>query len=337
MDRFLPTASLSNIIYRSELLRAVRVFFDGFGFIEVQTPVLSADTVIDNYVEPLCVCDASLPINFHGSRNYYLQTSPEFAMKRLLAAGMDSIYQICPAFRCGDRGKLHNIEFTMLEWYRTGDNYETGMRLLAELVQAIFDNKVFQKIKKNFPPISFMRFDEIFCKYVGQSFRNLSIKEFSDIAKLRGVCYPDSYLVEGSELLWIDLFFSEFAQPELNGVIVYDYPEGQSQLACCGTDINGNKISERFELFLGGIEIANGYHELSDAEELRERLQNVAAKRENEGKIKFPVESRLLQAMESESGLPPSSGTALGIDRLLLYLLDANSIDDVITFPIEYS
>ncbi|MDR1485462.1 MAG: EF-P lysine aminoacylase GenX [Planctomycetaceae bacterium] len=332
---FLSTSSIANIVYRSELLRVLREFFSCRNFIEVQTPVLSADVLVDRYVEPICVRDNSLPLNYHGNRNYYLQTSPEFAMKRLLVSGLQSIYQICPAFRRNDRGKMHNIEFTMLEWYRAGDDYETGMNFLAELIVSVFDNPVLKRAGKNLPTISFVRFEEIFVEYVGQSFRNLSAVDFRKIADLRGVKYPESYTNNCTdESVWLDLFFSEFVQPELECAIVYDYPVTQSQLARCGVDGDGNKISERFELFLGGVEVANGYHELTDAAELRIRLGQVAAERGADNGLQLPVESRLLRAMEY--GLPESSGTALGIERLLMYLLNAESIDDVITFPIEY-
>ncbi|MDR1053124.1 MAG: EF-P lysine aminoacylase GenX [Planctomycetaceae bacterium] len=333
MTGFLPTASIENIFYRSELLKSVRDFFDWYRFIEVQTPVLSADTVIDRYVEPIRVNDDSLPLTYRGDRNYYLQTSPEFAMKRLLSAGVEAIYQICPAFRRGDRGELHNIEFTMLEWYRVGDDYAAGMRFLSELVQSIFAAPVFQEIRSDFPTISLVRFDDIFCEHVGQSFRNLSAKDFRELADKRGICYPESYVSGGNENLWIDLFFSELVQPKLSSSIVYDYPAGQSQLARCRINENGNIVTERFELYLGGVEIANGYHELVDVAELRERLERISAEKVEDGGTKFPIESRLLKAMEH--GLPPSSGTALGIDRLLLYILNAKSIDEVITFPIE--
>ncbi|MDR2761054.1 MAG: EF-P lysine aminoacylase GenX [Planctomycetaceae bacterium] len=336
MTNFLPTASLESILYRSELLRAIREFFVSRKFIEVQTPVLSADTVVDRYVEPICVSDNSLPMTYRGDRNYYLQTSPEFAMKRLLVAGMKSIYQICPAFRRGDRGRLHNIEFTMLEWYRVGDNYKDGMNFLVELIRAIFDNPVLNCVNKKFPLISFCRFDDLFCQHVGRSFRGLSVGEFREIAELRGVKYPESYCVDGCESDWVDLFFSELVQPKLEGVVVYDYPVMQSQLASCGVDDEGNKVSERFELFLGGVEIANGYYELTDVKEVRKRFEQIAETRSKGGEIKLPVESRLLWAMESESGLPLSSGAALGVDRLQLYLLSAKSIDEVIAFPIEY-
>jgi lysyl-tRNA synthetase class 2 len=333
MTDFLPTASIENIFYRSELLKSVRDFFDWYRFIEVQTPVLSADTVIDRYVEPICVNDDSLPLTYRGDRNYYLQTSPEFAMKRLLSAGMEAIYQICPAFRRGDRGELHNVEFTMLEWYRVGDDYFTGMRFLAELVQSVFAASVFEDIRNDFPTISFVRFDDIFREHVGRSFRELSVKDFRELADELGICYPESYVSGGNENLWIDLFFSELAQPKLSGTIVYDYPAAQSQLARCRINEDGNMVSERFELYLGGVEIANGYHELVDVEELRKRSGSIAAEKVKDGGAKFPIESRLLKAMEQ--GLPPSSGTALGIDRLLIYILNAKSIDEVITFPIE--
>ncbi|MDR1478101.1 MAG: EF-P lysine aminoacylase GenX [Planctomycetaceae bacterium] len=334
MSGFLPTLSFSSVMCRSHLLRAIRVFFEGRGFVEVQTPVLSADTVVDRFVEPIFVNDESLPLTYRNDRNYYLQTSPEFAMKRLLSAGFDAIFQICPAFRRWDRGVLHNIEFTMLEWYRVGDDYYSGMRFLWELVSSVLGNSLFQHLERNFSEISFVKFDEIFTKYVGKNYRGLSIEKFRVIADERGIGYPESFLGEGNELLWIDLLFSELVQPELRAAIVYDYPEGQSQLAKCRTNDEGVVVSERFELFLGGVEVANGYNELTDAKELRERLSRVSAARVLDGAAVLPVESRLLRAMEY--GLPESSGTALGVDRLLLYILGAKSIDDVIAFPIEY-
>jgi lysyl-tRNA synthetase class 2 len=334
---FLPTASIDNIRYRSDLLRMIRRFFDDCGFIEVQTPVLSADTVVDVFVEPICV-SGGLPLNYRGGVDYYLQTSPEFAMKRLLSAGLKSIYQICPVFRKGDRGKLHNIEFTMLEWYCVDDDYFGGRSRLIDLVRAIFSGWHSLQPERIFPSISSVTFDELFQKWTGYSFHLLDCAACRVIADAHRIQYPDSFVLSGGDdvdvLGWLDLIFSELIQPNLDGVVVYDYPSSQSQLARRGRDINGKIISERFELFLGGVEIANGYNELLDADELRERFQKTSMTRDKMGRSQLPVESRLLQAMQK--GLPASSGTAVGVDRLMLYLSGAETIDQVMTFPIEY-
>ena len=328
----LPTALPSKLKQRAELLRCIRRFFDDRGFIEVQTPVLSADTIVDRFVEPLPVEDATLPVTHHGDRRYFLQTSPEFAMKRLLSAGMERIYQIGPVFRKGDRGRFHNVEFTMLEWYRIGENYLGAMDFLAELIHCTaerFGRK---------PSIAMSGFSDLFQKHTDLDPHRASCRQFKAFADRRGIFYPDSYPLSGVEDrdLWIDLLFAESVQPKLDATIVYDYPGTQSQLAQLRT-VNDSEsdyvVAERFELFLNGIEIANGYNELLDADELRHRFKKTQRNRIFDGQASLPVESRLLTAMET--GLPPCCGTALGIDRLLMVLFNAESIDEVLAFPIE--
>ncbi|MDR2755277.1 MAG: EF-P lysine aminoacylase GenX [Planctomycetaceae bacterium] len=313
-----------NLRYRSDQLCRIRRFFGERHFVEVQTPVLSADTVVDLYVEPISVTDSSLPVTLHHNQTYYLRTSPEFAMKRLLAAGMDAIYEIGAVFRKGDRGQYHNVEFTMLEWYRVGDDYRTGMEFLAELIRFI---------DETLPEIVYCSFREVFQKYTSVNPHQTTAVECRKVAVQKNLSYPDS-LTETDH--WIDFLFSELVQPNLQSVIVYDFPATQSQLAQTRmiSDSSGTFfVSERYELFLNGIEIANGYHELLDAAELRNRFHENFRRRLAENRPLLPLESRLLTAMES--GLPASCGTALGIDRLLMALLKTNSIDDVLPFPIE--
>jgi lysyl-tRNA synthetase class 2 len=312
--------SVHSLHHRSALLRNIRHFFDQRDFCEVQTPVLSADTIVDRYIEPIIVADDSLPKNYHGSRTYYLQTSQEFAMKRLLAAGMKAIYQISPVFRKGDRGTFHNIEFTMLEWYQTGDDYHAGMKLLADLILEITGITV-----------KFKTFWDVFETNTGLNPHQATAQQLHKAAELHGIFYPDSYVSESADS-WIDLLFSELVQPKLDAVIVYDYCGSQSQLAKTRREGN-DEISERFELFLHGIEIANGYNELLDATELRRRMEENLQYRLADDRSPLPTESRLLTAMEQ--GFPPCSGTALGIDRLLMVMLRAKAIDEVIPFPIE--
>ena len=316
-----------NLRFRSELLRQIRQFFYDRSFCEVQTPVLSADTNVDCHLEPLAVTEKLLPLNHHNSRRYYLQTSPEFAMKRLLAAGLDPIFQIAPVFRLGDRGQFHNVEFTMLEWYRIGDNYQTGMFLLAELVRFLFE-----AMNIDLPgEIGYTTYRDIFESEVGLNPHTASIEELQSICDTRNIIYPESHR-EFSRDDWLNILFAEVVQQALESVIVYDFPQSQSQLARIRQDEN-YAVSERFELFLKGQEIANGYHETRDAAELRRRFQANGERRRTKGQTWLPVNSRLLTVMEL--GFPPCSGTALGVDRLLMVMLEAETIEDVLTFPIE--
>jgi lysyl-tRNA synthetase class 2 len=313
-----------NLRYRSEQLFHIRCFFKERHFVEVQTPVLSADTIVDKHLEPIVVTDSSFPVTLHQNQTYYLRTSPEFAMKRLLSAGMEAIYEIGSVFRKGDRGRFHNVEFTMLEWYRIGDNYRTGMEFLAELIRFI---------DKTLPEIVYRTFQDVFQEYTGINPHRTTAVECCKVAVQKNLSYPDS-LTETDD--WIDLLFSELVQPNLQSVIVYDFPSTQSQLAqtrVISDSLGVVTVSERYELFLNGIEIANGYHELQDVVELRNRLRENLRYRIAANCSELPVESRLLTAMEL--GFPGSCGTALGIDRLLMVLLQTHAIDDVMPFPIE--
>jgi lysyl-tRNA synthetase class 2 len=316
-----------NLRFRSDLLRNIRRFFYDRNFCEVQTPILSADTNVDCYLEPLAVTDKSLPLNHHNTKRYYLQTSPEFSMKRLLAAGLDPVFQIAPVFRLGDRGQLHNVEFTMLEWYRIGDNYQTGMYLLAEFIRYLFE-----AMKIEFTgEIGYSTYQSVFESQLGLNPHTATIEELRTICDTRKIAYPDENWGDSLDD-WRDLLFSEVVQPTLESVIIYDFPQSQSQLAKIRQD-EEYAVSERFELFLNGYEIANGYHEARDAGELRRRFQVNRERRLARGQAWLPINSRLLTVMEL--GFPQCSGTALGIDRLLMVMLDAETIEDVLTFPIE--
>ncbi len=328
LDRqnFFPTATPENLHRRAALLRSLRRFFDSRGFVEVQTPVLSADTVVDRFVEPIELNDAGLPSTHRDDRRYFLQTSPEFAMKRLVATGMERIYQIGPVFRKGDRGQFHNVEFTMLEWYCVGANYADARLFLAELVQHCAVNFGYEY------RIVTESFAAAFQKHTGLDPHRASIAEFRNAAIASGIRYPDSYATSEDRDLWIDLLFGELVQPNLRAGILYDYPASQSQLAKTRRD-GFHEVSERFELFLNGIELANGYHELLDAAELECRFDKTLQKRIEAGQTALPVASRLISALQA--GLPPCCGAALGVDRLLMVLLEAQSIDEVIAFPLE--
>ena len=319
-----------NLRFRSELLRDIRQFFYDRNFCEVQTPVLSADTNVDCHLNPLAVTDKLLPLNHHNTQRYYLHTSPEFAMKRLLAAGLDPIFQIVSAFRAGDRGQIHNVEFTLLEWYRIGDNYQTGMFLLAELICFLYDAR-----KISIGEIGYRTYRDLFESEVGINPHTATADDLREICRSRNIAYPTNHWGDVPDD-WLDLLFSELVQPTLESVIVYDFPQSQAQLAKIRHEegyAEHYAVTERFELFLKGLEIANGYHEVCDAAELHRRFQKNRERRLARGQSWLPIDSRLLTVMEL--GFPQCSGTALGIDRLLMAMLDADTIDDVLTFPIE--
>jgi lysyl-tRNA synthetase class 2 len=314
MPDFEPTASLERLRQRAALLRRVREFFDWRGFLEVQTPILSADTVVDRHLDPFHLDEAG--------RTFWLQTSPEFAMKRLLAAGAGSIYEITPVFRRDELGPLHNPEFTMVEWYQVGAGMEQGMALLGDLAQATLGGE----------PVESITYQEAFTQYVGVDPHSVALAELKRTAARLGVQAPQSLADDRDG--WLDLLLVERVQPRLGvdrPAILYEYPASQAALAQVRPGVPS--VAERFELYVSGVELANGYHELSDPAELRRRNAEVNRQRQADGKMPLPEESRLLGAMAF--GLPEATGCALGFDRLLMASVAARSIDEVIAFPFD--
>jgi lysyl-tRNA synthetase class 2 len=321
-DDFRPTADWQNLRLRARLLRVVRGFFDERGFLEVETPILSADTVVDRHLDPFWVEDSA--------RRLWLQTSPEFAMKRLLGAGGEAIYQITRAFRREEHGAKHNPEFTIVEWYRVGDGMAEGMSLLGDLAEAVLDRGSAQ-------PISYQ---QAFERYAGINPHTAGVDEIERAVRDKGI-EPPAGLDPADRDGWLDLLLVECVEPHLGSrdsgkgqpAILYDYPAGQAALARLREDEKNGPIAERFELYVDGIELANGYHELTDADELRRRNAETNRRRAADGKAKLPENSRLLAAMDA--GLPASTGVALGFDRLVMAVAGAKSIAEVMSFPID--
>jgi elongation factor P--(R)-beta-lysine ligase len=313
MSDFLPTASLEMLRRRAELKAQIRRFFDGRGFLEVETPLLSDDTVVDRHIDPLPVTLFDDPRKPEVGRKLWLQTSPEFGMKRLLAAGASAIYQITRAFRGGEIGRLHNPEFAIVEWYRVGDDYAAGMQLLADLAEETLQAGTPERLT----------YREAFLRHAG-------IDPFSKAPVSVPVNLPPSY----DRDLLLDYLLTTRVEPELGRgrpTILYDYPTSQSALAQIR---QGNPpVAERFELYFRGLELANGYHELLEPAVLRQRNQENNELRESDGKYRLPEECRLLAAMEH--GLPACSGCALGLDRLLMAISGATSLKEVIPFLID--
>ena len=320
---FLPTADWSVLRKRAELLRRTRSFFDERGFLEVETPVLSADTVVDRHLEPLTTTLEGLG----PPHTLYLQTSPEFAMKRLMAAGGEAIYQIAHAFRQGERGARHNPEFTIVEWYRRGDDYDAGMRLLGELCDALLGRGAVERLA----------YRDAFRAYVGIDPLSASDDQISAAARRhrpQSAVAFDAATVPADRDAWLDLLLTELVEPKLGlkrPTILCDYPPSQAALARLRGD--DEVVAERFELYIEGLELANGYHELLDAEAMEQRTTENNALRVADGKPMLPERSRLLDAMHH--GLPACTGCALGFDRIVMLATGASDIAKVIPFPIE--
>ena len=315
-DDFRPTAAWENLRRRAELLARLRELFRGRGFLEVETPLLSADTVVDRHLDPLAV---EVPL----AGRMWLQTSPEFGMKRLLAAGGRAIYQVTRAFRSGEQGRLHNPEFTMVEWYRAGDDMAAGMGFLGELCEAMLGRG----------PAERLSYREAFGRYAGLDPHTAETGELVSAVRASGVVVPESLPADERDG-WLDLLLVHQVQPHLGHqrpLILYDYPPGQAALARIRQQ--DPPVAERFELYVSGIELANGYHELLDPAELRVRNARANALRRSDGKPPLPEESRLLAAMEA--GLPACTGVALGFDRLVMVAAGAGSLAEVMAFPAD--
>ena len=323
MNDFFPTALWPALQLRAEMLRRVRQFFDARGFLEVETPILSADVVVDRHLDPLVTEFVPLAGAATGRRPLYLQTSPEFAMKRLLAAGGEAIYQVAHAFRQGEIGRLHNPEFTIVEWYRRHDDLAAGMQLLSDLAEALLQRG----------PAERLSYAEAFHQAAGIDPHRDSIETLGGALTKRGIEPPASLDADDRDG-WLDLILIELVEPTLGRgrpTIIYDYPPSQAALARVR---EGNPpVAERFELYADGIELANGYHELLDADVLRSRNRENNALRMRDGKSALPETSRLLDAMDY--GLPPSTGVALGFDRCVMLAAGARDIREVLPFPID--
>ena len=319
---FRPTATREVLQQRALLLQRLRQFFTTRGFLEVDTPLLSTDTVIDRHLDPLTVTLFSDPRQTQTGPTYWLQTSPEFAMKRLLASGLQRIYQVTHAFRGGEAGRYHNPEFTMVEWYRIGDDLESGMGLLADLCEELLP----------YGRPELLSYEAAFERELAIDPHRADVASMSNTAQKRNIAVPDSIGSDRND--WLNLLLAECVEPSLGQdrpTILFDYPADQAALSQIRQVPPA--VAERLELYLRGIELANGYHELLDADELRRRNRVTNEQRQADGKATLPEKSHLLEAMDA--GLPACAGTALGFDRLVMLATNSESLEQVLTFPID--
>ena len=317
-----PSASLVTLRRRAELLKGIRQYFDDHSVLEVETPMLSGAATVDVFIDSFQV--EYKPLGEGYPKDCYLHTSPEFAMKRLLAAGSGDIYSLGRVFRNGEAGGRHNPEFTMLEYYRVGMDQQTLMDDMTALLGSV----------SAFVEVSRVSYSDIFSQYLGI---NPHTATLSDLTKLV-YRHVDAQLNDLDRNDCLDLLFSTVIEPNLGkgspetlaGVYVYDYPASMSALARIHKDKEGYKVAARFELFINGVELANGYHELTDATEQKTRFINEQEKRQAQGYPVYPYDQNLIAALEH--GLPDCAGVAIGIDRLLMLMLGKKAIADVVSF-----
>ena len=321
-----PAATLEVLKLRARLLERIRAFFCTRGVLEVETPVLSATATPDPALLSLATHYAG-PL-FPRGQTLFLHTSPEFPMKRLLAAGSGSIYQICKAFRNGEAGRLHNPEFTMLEWYRTGFSH---LQLMDEVEALVRDALTGQIELKQTERLSY---GDAFVQLAGLDPHTATAKDFAQVARAHDIHPPAELAAHHDVAVWRDLLLTHLVEPHLGQghlTFLYDYPASQASLAQVrpGTP----PLAERFELYLQGIELANGFHELGDSTEQATRFERQLHARTAAGLPAVPSDDRLLSALAH--GLPDCSGVALGFDRLVMQAAQTRSNADVLSFPID--
>ncbi len=283
--------------------------------------MLSAATITDPHLESFTT-SYSGP-GQAGGKTLYLHTSPEFPMKRLLAAGSGPIYQLGKVFRQGEAGRRHNPEFTLLEWYRPGFDHHALMGEVIALVAPLLglEGKTVEKLS----------YRAAFLRHASIDPLDSSIDEMEACAQGLGITGFDG---ERDRDVWLDLILTHAVEPQLGReglCFIYDYPASQAALARLNPD--NPQVAERFELYYQGVELANGFHELADAEEQRKRFSAELETRKVQGLDTVPMDEHLLAALEE--GFPPCAGVALGVDRLVMLALGAESLAEVMAFTIE--
>lgn len=302
-----PSATLKTLQQRAALLRMIRQFFDARAVLEVETPVLSQHATVDRHIE-----------SFHTAQGAWLQTSPEFAMKRLLCAGSGAIWQLCKVFRSEEAGRHHNPEFSLLEWYQPGYDHHCLMDEVEALMRhcGVSAAQPFQRLS----------YRAAFEQHVGFDPLRASCEEMSAVAG-RFSPPPPEDLGEVRDA-WLDHFYGSVVSPLLGlqePCFIYDFPASQAALS----RMRG-EVAERFELVWCGVELANGFHELADADEQARRFAAELAQRAEQGKVLPPSDMHLISALQA--GLPDCAGVALGVDRLLMLLLDQPELAATLTF-----
>lgn len=305
-----PSASVETLKQRAAIMQSIRRFFHERGVIEVETPLLCHTSVTDPYIQSI---SATL-----GQQRYYLQTSPEYAMKRLLAAGSGAIFQLCKAFRLDEVGVRHNPEFTMLEWYRPDFDHHQLMTEMDELLQCVLKTHAAERVS----------YADLFLRFLAINPHQVTSHELQMLAKRHQL---DIQANIDDVDTWLMLLMSHIIEPQIGQerpIFIYDFPVSQSALARIQSTIP--PVASRFEVYFKGMELANGFHELQDAKEQRRRFEaNLQSRREQNLEM-LPLDEHFLAALEH--GLPDCAGVALGVDRLVMLALEKEKIAEVVSF-----
>ncbi|MEK7991813.1 MAG: EF-P lysine aminoacylase EpmA [Thiotrichaceae bacterium] len=309
-----PNASVASLKRRAALYQKIRHFFAEREVLEVETPVLSQAAVPEPSIEPLST-------QLYQHQTLYLQTSPELAMKRLLAAGSGAIFQICKVFRDDELGRWHNPEFTLLEWYRPDFNQEDLIQEVSVFLQFILECK----------PAKIMTYEQAFETYLSINPFQCKLSKLQQLIKKYGLDNVKQFERDTC----LQLLMSYEIEPNLpqdSPVVIKDFPASQATLARRKSD--NPQLAARFEFYFKGVELANGFHELTDPIEQRQRFGQDLIKRAENGQTILPIDEYFLAALDA--GLPDCAGVALGVDRLLMLCLGVNNIQDVLSFSIKH-
>ncbi len=297
---------------RALLLQKVRSFFNAQGVLEVDTPLLSHSAPIDEHID---VMEVDL-----GKTKGYLHTSPEYAMKRLLSLGIGDIFQLSHVFRLEEHGKLHNPEFTMIEWYRIGFSFEELIKETIALTHLFLED---------LPAVTYS-YKKIFQDHTGLDYTKASREDLLSCALNHGIDLSSNSVWSFDDLL--HLLMGSIVEPHLGKnelTVVIDYPSSQAALAQVA-QVDGDLVAKRFEVYYQGIELSNGYLELTDAIEQKKRFELSNQKRTLKGKPALPLDYNFLHSLEK--GLPSCCGVAVGFDRLLMLRHGLQTISDVLPF-----
>ena len=319
------SCSIELLHLRAQVLAEIRGFFLARAVLEVETPILSHSSGTDPQLDFFTADYCAHPLK----QTLYLQTSPEFAMKRLLAAGSGSIYQICKSFRNGESGRTHNPEFSILEWYSVDFTLMQLMDEIADLIAVLFKDRALLNATQR------ISYQEVFYKNTGLDPLLFNYEDYCAYA-LKSASPEALELCNTDHNAWLDFIFSHHIQPSLGKnalCMVYGYPAIQSSLARINKD--NSKVTDRVEIFINGIELGNGYYELTDAQEQNQRFDEEILHRQQTCRPTIVKNNQLIAALEA--GLPECSGMAIGLDRLLMVLTKNNHIEDVIPFSLARS
>lgn len=315
-----PTIAIPNLIQRSKIISELRKFLTERGILEVETPILSEFSVTDIHLSTFHTQFLSPFVN--EAKTLHLMTSPEYHMKRLLAAGSGPIFQICKVFRNEEAGKHHNPEFTMLEWYRPHFDMYRLINEVDDLLQQILDCE----------PAESFSYQFVFQTHVGIDPLSATKAQLVEKARKHGLQCKDD---ENRDTL-LQFLFSEIVEKNIGKerpTAIYHFPSTQAALAqICSED---HRVAERFEFYYKGLELCNGFHELTDANEQFRRFEQDNNQREKMGLPPQELDIRFLAALKA--GIPNCSGVALGVDRLLMIAMNVNKIEEVVSFSVEHA